>query len=110
MTDQTPQGHQEYLQDQMSERAARVQTIIDTLTPFERKLLREAMVMGAAYGTRFGPHDPLPKDYLIIRRALDGALALPERFPLLGHLANGERPRVGPVAADIPALPDQERP
>lgn len=90
--------------------ARRVQQVIDRLTPFEARLLREAAVMGYVRGSLYsGPlRDRLPKDHVMIRDVIDSCLAGERRrFPLIHALAEGADIPKDQVNGYIPGNPDE---
>lgn len=95
-----PEDLLEYLVGRDAHHAANIQRAIDALTPFERRLLREAAVMGYVRGQLYGRDDRLPADHAMIRDAVGAAIAMD--FPLLSALARGERPEVTEQGGHIP--------
>lgn len=80
----------EYLRNRDDARVAAVAAVIDSLTPWERLLVKEAAVMGYVQGRRHLEDEPQPKDGTVLARVIDACLACPDLYPAVN--AGGEPP------------------
>lgn len=79
-----------YLAMRHSERMDAVERLAASFTERERRLIREAAVMGYVQGAMQGRYrDKIPSDIKILREVLDGILAHPDLYPVT---AQGGRP------------------
>ena len=77
-----------YFADRATQRARDVDTILAALTERERRLVREAAVMGYVRG-RMHPADvDQPKDSAVLSEVVDACLAFPDKYPVI----SGVRP------------------
>lgn len=76
-----------YLTERDQYHAERVEAALAALTERERRLVREAAVMGFVRGSQFDRHgdDPFPKDPDIVTEVIDSCLTFPDRFPVLSR-------------------------
>lgn len=84
----------EYLAVQDRKRREAVGRVLATLRPYERRLLREAAVMGYARGTLLPAGDKVPPDSRVLFDVVDACIDYPDRFPFLADAARGRRRRV----------------
>lgn len=98
-----PPGLLDYFADRRQKRADAVQRALDTLTPFERRLVHEAAVMGYVRGAMagrsratLGEHrdGDIPKDAAIIFAVVDACAAMSETYPYLAAASFGKRRRI----------------
>lgn len=84
-------------------RADRADTAWRTLTKHERRVVREAAVMGYVLGRQDGkidgsrfphPPSPFPGDFDIVRQVLEHCDSTSDRFPYLGAACSGRRRRI----------------
>lgn len=96
-----PPGLLDYFADRMRQRAERIDRTLATLTPFERRLVREAAVMGYVRGAMAGRNratlgEPREGDILpdpdILADVIDACIAMD--YPYLRAASNGQRRRV----------------
>lgn len=96
MTETLPPGLVDYLAARDQQRADRADTAWRTLRPFERRLVREAAVMGFVLGDRAGltRDDEFPRDMDIVRNVLEHCDSTSDKFPYLGAACSGRRRRI----------------
>lgn len=88
----------------------RVQSVIDRLSSYEARLVREASVMGCVRGLWWDRQEDLPDDESVTRDVIDAALAAErEKFPLINALAEGREIPKGQVNGHIPGAPGTEQ-
>lgn len=79
-------------------RAQRVATALKTLRPYERRLLREAAVMGYVLGDERGrlakPSEAFPKDVTIVATVINHCDSNDGTFPFIAAACGGRRRRV----------------
>ena len=88
-------------------RAARADTAWRTLRPYERRVVREAAVMGYVLGRQdgmirgrqggsfvFDDGSDFPKDFDIVRQVLEHCDSTADRFLYLAEACNGRRRRI----------------
>lgn len=90
-----------YLADRDRHRAARVDTALATLRPYERRVVLEAAVMGYVLGHRDGGIDtrqatqrPFPRDAQILADVIAHCDSSSRTYPYLGEACDGRRRRV----------------
>jgi hypothetical protein len=105
MTD-LPQGLVDYLGTRRQQRADRANTAFALLRPYERRIVREAAVMGYVLGRRAGQIDgrngvsildtptDFPGDFDIVRNVLQHCDSTDDKFPYLADACAGRRRRV----------------
>lgn len=75
--------------------AARAQAVTDflaSLTERERRLMREAAVMGYFRGRMHPDSEPHPKDSAVFTEVVDACIAIPDQYPAVHAVAEpGER-------------------
>lgn len=76
----------EYLDKQAASRASRTATFLASLTERERRLMREAAVMGWIQGQRHA-NLAIPKDSAIVEIVTTAALSMPDLYPVHALLA-----------------------
>jgi hypothetical protein len=92
-----------YFAARQEQRAERVESVVAALNPRERKLVREAAVMGyvrgamaGAVAARAGERDAtIPPDSFVLREVVDACLSMPDLYPTferMERLANRRRP------------------
>lgn len=77
-----------YFNIRQEERSQRVESVVAALNPRERKLVREAAVMGYVRGTmagavagREGAKPEIPPDSFVLREVVDACLSMPDLYP-----------------------------
>jgi hypothetical protein len=88
-------------------RADRADTAWRTLNPYERRIVREAAVMGYVLGRQdglikgrdggslaFDNGDDFPRDFDIVRQVLEHCDSTSDLYPHLGEAASGRRRRI----------------
>lgn len=90
-----------YFADRQQQRADAVNRALATLSPYERRLVREAAVMGYVRGTMAGRADAhqgrmteIPKDSAVLFEVVDACIAMDDLYPFLAEAANGRRRRI----------------
>lgn len=76
-----------YLEQRQRQRADARERVLASLTDRERRLVREAAVMGFVRGSIFGGDHrapEIPQDPVIVAEILDGCRDFPDLYPLLG--------------------------
>ncbi|MFY1686379.1 hypothetical protein [Plantactinospora sp. WMMB782] len=105
MTDTTssdfPPGLLDYFAARERQRAETVNRALATLSPFERRLVREAAVMGYVRGAmaghldgRQGREQEIPKDATILVEVVGACISMDELYPYLAAASEGKRRRV----------------
>lgn len=89
-----------YLAARDQQRVDRFDRLMGSLSERERRLVREAAVMGYVQGTLAPAGAPIPPDSETAFRVVSSALDFPEQYPVL-HWLDGE-------AAAAAARPEQE--
>lgn len=103
-----PDGLAEYFAARQQQRDDRANTAWKLLRPYERRLVREAAVMGYVLGRRAGevaarsaswrstgqPEDTFPGDFDIVRSVLQHCDSTHELYPYLAEACHGQRRRV----------------
>ena len=77
-----------YLAEREPPRANDVAAPLACLTERERRLIREAAVMGYVQGRRHPEHQDQPKDAAVLAEVVDACLAMPDLYPVI----SGVRP------------------
>lgn len=72
-----------YLAQREQQRAAAVDATLAALTERERRLIREAAVMGYVQGRRHSREQDHPKDDAVLALVVDACLAHPDLYPVL---------------------------
>jgi hypothetical protein len=79
-------------------RAERASRALNTLRPYERRIAREAAVMGYVLGHRDGALDginsPIPPDSSILIRTIEACDGMPDLYPYLHVACGGRRRRI----------------
>lgn len=93
-----------YLTERANQRATRAATAMHTLTRFERRVVREAAVMGYVLGERYGRStsraicgnggSAFPSDFDIVRQVLEHCDSTADLYPYLAAACNGRRRRI----------------
>lgn len=107
MTDPTPDPVQAHRAEAMAllervfaegrrRRGERVGVALTTLTRYERRLVREAAVMGYVLGRQDGQLrvEPFPKDSTILHDVIEHCDTLAHLYPYLAAACDGRRRRV----------------
>ncbi|WP_045740895.1 hypothetical protein [Actinoplanes rectilineatus] len=102
-----PPGLLDYFAARQQQRDKRADTAWRTLTKFERRVTREAAVMGYVLGYRAGQadgvmgkggpldnDDPIPGDIDIVRRVIQHCDSTSDLYPYLGEACEGRRRRI----------------
>lgn len=95
MTPDLPDGLLRYLAERDLRRAGRVEHTLAAMTVRERRLVREAAVMGYVQGVRAVPgghNATIPPDSTILARVVGACLAFPDLYPVIGRIADGGSP------------------
>lgn len=77
-----------YLATREQQRAAAVDATLACLTERERRLIREAAVMGYVRGRMHPQGQDQPKDSAVLAEVVDACLAIPDLYPVI----SGVRP------------------
>jgi hypothetical protein len=77
-----------YLAARDAQRAEAVDAVLASLTERERRLVREAAVMGYVRGRRHPAGQDHPKDSAVLAEVVDACLAAPDLYPVI----SGVRP------------------
>lgn len=77
-----------YLAERDTQRAENVDAVVAALTERERRLVREAAVMGYVQGRRHPADETHPKDSAVFSSVIDACLAAPDLYPVI----SGVRP------------------
>lgn len=88
MTIPIPDGLIDYLAAHDHTRNQEIDTALNTLTPREQALVREAAVMGYVQGTTSAPDENYPRDTVVLRLVVAACLAMPDLYPTI---ARGDR-------------------
>jgi hypothetical protein len=72
-----------YLAERDAQRARDVDATLACLTERERRLVREAAVMGYVQGRRHPKDAAHPKDSAVLRLVIDAAIAVPDLYPVI---------------------------
>jgi hypothetical protein len=72
-----------YLVERDTQRANAVDATLACLTERERRLVREAAVMGYVQGRRHLAGDDQPKDAAVLHLVVDACLAAPDLYPVI---------------------------
>lgn len=84
-----------YFTARQQQRDDAVTRALETLRPYERRLVREAAIMGYVRGALYGKHrDDIPKDSAIVYEVIDACVAMDDRYPFIAEAAEGRRRRV----------------
>ncbi|MEU8158138.1 hypothetical protein AB0B94_31170 [Micromonospora sp. NPDC048986] len=99
MTDVTntelPDGLLEYFAARERQRAETINKALATLSPYERRLVREAAVMGYVRGAMAGKHrEDVPGDGAILAEVLGACITMGDLYPYLAAASEGCRRRV----------------
>lgn len=76
-----------YFAQREAARADVVLTFLASLTERERRLMREAAVMGFVRGRMHPDSEAHPKDSAVLAEVIDACLALPDLYPVINHIA-----------------------
>lgn len=90
-TDPFPPGLLEYFAAREQQRARTVQRALDTLNPYENRILREAAVMGYVRGLmagRAGVEQPGP-DADTVAEVVGACAAMADLYPIIAAAAEG---------------------
>ena len=77
-----------YLAQRDAQRADAVDAFLASLTERERRLMREAAVMGYVRGRMHPEGEPHPKDGTVLAEVIDACLAFPDLYPVIAAVAN----------------------
>jgi hypothetical protein len=93
----------QYFAARRQQRADAVNRALDTLRPYERRLVREAAVMGYVRGAMAGrsratlgePRDgDVPPDAAILADVLAACISMSDIYPYIAEAADGRRRRI----------------
>ena len=70
-----------YFAEREQQRAAAVDTFLDSLTDYERGLVHDAAVMGYVQGLMRDRSEGVPKDSQTMALVVDACLAMPDKYP-----------------------------
>lgn len=90
MPDALPQPLLDYLAQREAARAQAVTDFLASLTERERRLMREAAVMGYVRGRMHLDGEAHPKDGAVLNEVIDACLAFPDLYPVINLVANSE--------------------
>lgn len=90
---QTSRELARYLAVREQHRRDTVDAALATLTERERLLIREAAVMGYVQGVQAGRCGDveIPPDSEVLFRVVDGCIAMPDLYPLIGGAREDDR-------------------
>lgn len=77
-----------YLAQRDTQRAEAVTAFLNKLTERERRLMREAAVMGYVRGRMHPDGEAHPKDSAVFAEVVDACLAIPDLYPVIHHVAS----------------------
>lgn len=84
-----------YIEIRDRQHAEVVEHALGEMTERERRLVREAAVMGYVQGTRLGAAQgwkaEIPPDGQILESVVDACLSVPDLYPVMDYVANGPR-------------------
>lgn len=89
---QVPDGLVAYLAAREQQRVATVARVFAQLSDREKRLVREAAVMGYVRGRQIAPlnREPIPPDSQILFGVVDACSAMGDLYPTFAALADGE--------------------
>lgn len=99
-----------YLAHREQQRAEAVDATLASLTERERRLIREAAVMGYVRGRMHPEGQDQPKDSTVLAEVVDACLAMPDLYPVIsgvrpcsecGHPAYAHREGEDPVTPGV---------
>lgn len=75
-----------YFEARADERASRVVAVLGAMNPRERRLVREAAVMGFVRGAMYGDHENIrqmgmPPDSSMLAEVVSACLSMPDLYP-----------------------------
>lgn len=85
-----PQHILDYLRNRELARANHRAETLDAMTERERRLVREAAVMGFVQGRIHHDLTPHPSDTLVTNWVIDACNGHPDLYPIIGSLGNGD--------------------
>lgn len=88
MPDALPEPLLAYFAKRQQQRAEAVEATLASLSERERRLIREAAVMGYARGRMHPDGQDQPKDSAVLAEVIDACLAMPDLYPII----SGVRP------------------
>ena len=88
MTDALPEPLLAYFAQREAARAEAVAAFLAKLTERERRLMREAAVMGYVRGRMHPEGVAHPKDAAVLAEVIDACLAFPDLYPVINLIAN----------------------
>jgi hypothetical protein len=101
-----PEALINYLADRDAQRTRNVEATLAALTERERRLIREAAVMGYVQGRRHPDDEDHPKDAAVLALVVDACLAHPDLYPVTSGIlpcAECRHPAYNHRNADDPA-------
>lgn len=88
MPETVPEALLAYFAQREADRAEAVTAFLDKLTERERRLMREAAVMGYVRGRMHPEGAEHPKDAAVLAEVVDACLAFPDLYPVIDFIAN----------------------
>lgn len=93
MAPEIPEALARYFALRQEQRAKRVESVVAALNPRERKLVREAAVMGYVRGTmagaaagRDGAEPAIPSDLDVLAEVVDACLSMEDLYPTFARM------------------------
>lgn len=88
MAETVPEALLAYFAQRETARAEAVTAFLAKLTERERRLMREAAVMGYVRGRMHPDSEPHPKDAAVLTEVIDACLAFPDLYPVIAFIAD----------------------
>lgn len=88
MAEALPEPLLAYFAAREAQRAEASAAFLAKLTERERRLMREAAVMGYVRGRMHPDGEAHPKDSAVFAEVIDACLALPDLYPVIAFIAN----------------------
>jgi hypothetical protein len=93
-----------YMEERERQRLAEANETLAAMTRRERRLVREAAVMGYVRGSMHGQMEGrdavLPKDSEMVREVIECCRIMSDLYPVMSHLRSAKAARPGSTAVD----------
>lgn len=89
MANEIPADLIAYLARRVRARNDRFNDVLESFSPTERELIKEAAVMGYVHGKMAGRDAKIPPDAEIVWIVITGCLDQPDLYPLIGGADDG---------------------